>query len=349
MIHLARKNIQNLKPYSSARHEFKGTAKIYLDANENPFNNGMNRYPDPMQWKVKTQLARIKGVQPENIFLGNGSDEPIDLLMRIFCEPGIDNIITLPPTYGMYQVSADINNVEVRKVNLTKEYQLDVDAILDAVDEHSKILFICSPNNPTGNSIDRADIETLVQQFKGVVVIDEAYIDFSSEESCIDFIETYENVVILQTFSKAWGMANIRLGKAFSNTQIIDLLNKVKPPYNISELTQKAALLAFKHRDKVKEAVATILRERSRLEDNLTRYDFVEEVYPSDANFILVKVTEPNRLYDFLVTRGIIVRNRSTVPLCEGCLRFTVGQPKENDNLLEAMKRWETVRQQSAV
>ena len=343
MIHLARKNIQNLKPYSSARHEFKGRAKVYLDANENPFNNGMNRYPDPMQWKVKTPLANIKGVQPENIFLGNGSDEPIDLLMRIFCEPGIDNIITLPPTYGMYQVSADINNVAVKKVNLTSDYQLDVEAILAAVDDHSKILFICSPNNPTGNSIDRADIETLIQQFKGIVVVDEAYIDFSSEESCIDFIETYENVVILQTFSKAWGMANIRLGKAFSNTQIIDLLNKVKPPYNISELTQKAALLAFKHRDKVREAVATILRERSRLEDNLTRYDFVEEVYPSDANFLLVKVTEPNELYDFLAAKGIVVRNRSTVTLCEGCLRLTIGQPKENDELLAALKEWETV------
>ncbi len=349
MIHLARKNIQNLKPYSSARHEFKGTAKVYLDANENPFNNGMNRYPDPMQWKVKEPLAKIKRVQAQNIFLGNGSDEPIDLLMRIFCEPGIDNIITLPPTYGMYQVSADINNVEVKKVNLTTDYQLDVPAILAAVDEYSKILFICSPNNPTGNSIDRADIETLVQQFKGIVVIDEAYIDFSSEESCIDFIETYENVVILQTFSKAWGMANIRLGKAFSNTQIIDLLNKVKPPYNISELTQKAALLAFKHQAKVKESVATILRERSRLEDNLARYDFVEEIYPSDANFLLAKVAEPNRLYDYLATRGIVVRNRSTVTLCEGCLRFTVGQPKENDSLLKAMKRWETVRLQATI
>ena len=343
MIHLARKNIQNLKPYSSARHEFKGTAKVYLDANENPFNNGMNRYPDPMQWKVKKRLANMKGVQPENIFLGNGSDEPIDLLMRIFCEPGIDNIITLPPTYGMYQVSADINNVEVRKVNLTTDYQLDVDAILAAADTHSKILFICSPNNPTGNSIDREDIETLVQQFKGVVVIDEAYIDFSSEESCIDFTETYENVVILQTFSKALGMANIRLGKAFSNTQIIDLLNKVKPPYNISELTQKAALLAFKHRNKVREAVATILRERSRLEDNLTRYDFMEAVYPSDANFLLVKVDAPNELYDFLAAKGIVVRNRSTVTLCEGCLRLTIGQPKENDDLIAAMKEWEAI------
>ncbi len=340
MIHLARKNIQNLKPYSSARHEFKGTAKVYLDANESPFNNGMNRYPDPMQWKVKKPLAGIKGVQPENIFLGNGSDEPIDLLMRIFCEPGIDNIITLPPTYGMYQVSADINNVAIKKVNLTTDYQLDVENILAAADEHSKILFICSPNNPTGNSVDRDDIETLIQGFKGIVVIDEAYIDFSSEESCVEFINQYPNVVVLQTFSKAWGMANIRLGQAYANTEMIDLLNKVKPPYNISELTQKAALLAFKHRNKVRESVATILRERSRVEDNLSRYDFVKEVYPSDANFILAKVEKPNRLYDFLVSKGIIVRNRSTVTLCEGCLRFTIGQPKENDLLIEALKEW---------
>lgn len=344
MIHLARKNIQNLKPYSSARHEFKGTAKVYLDANENPFNNGMNRYPDPMQWKVKIPLAKIKGVQPENIFLGNGSDEPIDLLMRIFCEPGIDNIITLPPTYGMYQVSADINNVAIKKVNLTTDYQLDVVKILEAVDDHSKILFLCSPNNPTGNSLDRDDIETLIQSFQGVVVIDEAYIDFSSEESCIEFIEQYPNVVVLQTFSKAWGMANIRLGQAYACTEMIDLLNKVKPPYNISELSQKAALLAFKHQDKLRESVATILRERSRVEDNLSTFSFVEEVYPSDANFILAKVEAPNRLYDFLVTRGIIVRNRSTVPLCEGCLRFTVGKPKENDALIAGLKRWETVK-----
>lgn len=340
MIHLARKNIQNLKPYSSARHEFKGEAKVYLDANESPFNNGMNRYPDPMQWKVKEPIARMKQVPVENIFLGNGSDEPIDLLMRIFCEPGMDNIITLPPTYGMYQVSADINNVEVKKVNLTSDYQLDIPAILAAANEHSKILFICSPNNPTGNRVDRTDIETLIKEFKGLVVIDEAYIDFSSEESCIPFINDYPNVVVLQTFSKAWGMANIRLGQAFSNETIIGLLNKVKPPYNISQLTQDAALEALKHKEKVKDSVAIILRERSRLEDYLPRFDFVEEVHPSDANFLLVKVDQPKPLYDFLVGKGIIVRDRSTVILCEGCLRFTIGQPKENEQLIDALKEW---------
>lgn len=344
MIHLARKNIQNLKPYSSARHEFKGTAKVYLDANENPFNNGMNRYPDPLQWEVKKQLGKIKGVNPENIFLGNGSDEPIDLLMRIFCEPGVDNIITLPPTYGMYQVSADINNVAIKKVNLLADFQMDIPAILAAADDHSKLLFICSPNNPTGNGIDRTDIETLIQAFKGIVVIDEAYIDFSNEESCIDFIEKYPNVVVLQTFSKAWGMANIRLGKAFTNTEIIGLLNKVKPPYNISELTQKAALLAFKNLHKIKEMTRNILQERSRLEDKLPRYNFVEEIYPSDANFLLVKVENPKGLYDYLVTKGIIVRDRSNVVLCDGCLRMTIGQAKENDLLIEALNRWEMLR-----
>ena len=347
--HLVRPNIRSLKPYSSARHEFKGTAKVYLDANENPFNNGMNRYPDPMQWKVKEPLAEIKGVQPENIFLGNGSDEPIDLLMRIFCEPGVDNIITLPPTYGMYQVSADINNVAIKKVPLTSDFQLDVAAILSAADDHSKLLFICSPNNPTGNRMDRSDIESLIKDFRGIVVIDEAYIDFSSEETGIPFIYEYPNVVILQTFSKAWGMANIRLGQAYAPVEIINLLNKVKPPYNIGELAQKAALLAFRHRDTVKENVETILKQRSRLEDRLTRFPFIEEVHPSDANFLLAKVQKPQPLYDFLVTRGIIVRDRSTVTGCTDCLRFTVGQPKENDALIKALERWETVREKMIV
>ncbi len=348
MIHLARKNIQTLRPYSSARHEFKGIAKIYLDANENPFNNGMNRYPDPLQWKVKEALSKIKNMPPENIFLGNGSDEAIDLLMRIFCEPGVDNIITLPPTYGMYQVSADINNVAVRKVNLTADYQLDTEAILTRADAHSKLLFICSPNNPTGNDMDREAIEKLTQQFKGIVVIDEAYIDFSSEESCISFIETYPNIVVLQTFSKAWGMANIRLGQAFASTEIIDLFNKVKPPYNVGELTQKAALLAMKMADRKTDSVEMILKERSKLEDNLHQFGFIEEVYPSDANFLLVKVDAPRKIYDFLVTKGIIVRDRSGVILCDNCLRITIGQPKENAILLKAFKRWEALRQKNS-
>jgi len=343
MLHLARKNIQSLKPYSSARHEFKGNAKVFLDANENPFDNEMNRYPDPLQKEVKARIQGIKRVPVQNIFLGNGSDEAIDLLMRIFCEPGVDHIITLPPTYGMYQVSADICGVEVKKVNLTTDYQPKVEEILALANTHSKLLFICSPNNPTGNSIDREAIETLLQKFTGIVVVDEAYIDFASEESTSSFIREYPNLVVLQTFSKAWGLAGIRLGMAFASEEIIGLLNKVKPPYNVNVLTQKAALASLKSVSEVNHKVQQILTERSRLEDTLLRFSFVEEVYPSDANFLLVKVADPNVLYNYLVEQGIVIRNRSTVILCEGCLRFTIGLSKENDLLLAALKAWEDI------
>jgi len=343
MLHLARKNIQSLKPYSSARHEFKGKAEVYLDANENPFDNGMNRYPDPLQKEVKARIQKIKRVAVQNIFLGNGSDEAIDLLMRIFCEPGVDHIITLPPTYGMYQVSADICGVEVKKVNLTTDYQPKVEEILAVANEHSKLLFICSPNNPTGNSIDREVIETLLQKFKGIVVIDEAYIDFSSEESNSSFLRDYPNLVVLQTFSKAWGLAGIRLGMAFASEEIISLFNKVKPPYNVNVLTQKAALASLKSVSDVNNKVQQILTERSRLEDTFLRFSYVEEVYPSDANFLLVKVSEPNALYNYLVEQGIVIRNRSTVILCDGCLRFTIGLAKENDLLLAALRAWDDI------
>lgn len=343
MNHLARKNIQTLKPYSSARHEFEGTAEIFLDANENPFDNGMNRYPDPLQTAVKNSIQEIKGIDPKNIFLGNGSDEAIDLLMRIFCEPGVDHIITLPPTYGMYQVSADICGVEVKKVNLTTDYQPKVEEILALANKHSKLLFICSPNNPTGNSIDREAIETLLQKFTGIVVVDEAYIDFSSEESTSSFISDYPNLVVLQTFSKAWGLAGIRLGMAFASEEIISLFNKVKPPYNVNVLTQNAALTSLKMVSEVNNKVQQILVERSRLEDTLLRFSYVEEVYPSDANFLLVKVAQPNALYNYLVEQGIVIRNRATVILCDGCLRFTIGLAKENDVLLAALKAWEDV------
>jgi len=343
MLHLARKNIQSLKPYSSARHEFKGKAEVYLDANENPFDNGMNRYPDPLQKEVKARIQKIKRVAVQNIFLGNGSDEAIDLLMRIFCEPGLDHIITLPPTYGMYQVSADICGVEVKKVNLTTDYQPKVEEILAVANEHSKLLFICSPNNPTGNSIDREVIETLLQKFKGIVVIDEAYIDFSSEESNSSFLRDYPNLVVLQTFSKAWGLAGIRLGMAFASEEIISLFNKVKPPYNVNVLTQKAALASLKSVSDVNNKVQQILTERSRLEDTFLRFSYVEEVYPSDANFLLVKVSEPNALYNYLVEQGIVIRNRSTVILCDGCLRFTIGLVKENDLLLAALRAWDDI------
>jgi len=337
MNHLARKNIQTLKPYSSARHEFEGTAEIFLDANENPFNNGMNRYPDPLQTEVKKRIQEIKGITSKNIFLGNGSDEAIDLLMRIFCEPGQDHIITLPPTYGMYQVSADICGLEVKKINLTTGFQPDVSAILDVANQHSKILFICSPNNPTGNSIDIKIIENLIQKFSGIVVIDEAYIDFSVGESAISFIGQYPNVVILQTFSKAWGMAGIRLGMAFASEEIINLFNKVKPPYNINVLTQKTALDGMANTKGVYENVNTILAERTKLEELLPNFSFVQKVYPSDANFLLAKVDQPNKLYKHLVQKGIVIRNRSKVVLCDGCLRFTIGQPKENEQLLTAL------------
>ena len=340
MNHLVRKNIQTLKPYSSARHEFEGTAEIFLDANENPFDNGMNRYPDPLQTTVKNRIQEIKGIAPKNIFLGNGSDEAIDLLMRIFCEPGEDHIITLPPTYGMYQVSADICGVEVRKINLTTDFQPDVKAVLAAANKHSKILFICSPNNPTGNAIDRNSIEELIQNFSGIVVIDEAYIDFSAGESATTFIGQYPNVVILQTFSKAWGMAGIRLGMAFASEEIISLFNKVKPPYNINVLTQKTALDGMADAEGVYKKVNTILTERARLEELLPNFSFVQKVYPSDANFLLAKVDQPNELYKYLVEKGIVIRNRSTVVLCDGCLRFTIGQPKENNLLLAALEVW---------
>ena len=286
MNHLARKNIQTLKPYSSARHEFEGTAEIFLDANENPFENGMNRYPDPLQTEVKKRIQEIKGIAPKNIFLGNGSDEAIDLLMRIFCEPGKDHIITLPPTYGMYQVSADICGVAIKKVNLTANFQPDASAILTAANQHSKILFICSPNNPTGNSIDRKIIENLIQNFSGIVVIDEAYIDFAEGESTTSFIGQYPNVVILQTFSKAWGMAGIRLGMAFASEEIINLFNKVKPPYNVNVLTQKTALEGMSDAEGVYEKVNTILAERTRLEKLLPNFSFVQKVYPSDLSLI---------------------------------------------------------------
>ncbi len=337
MNHLARKNIQSLQPYSSARHEFEGTAEIFLDANENPFDNGMNRYPDPSQTAVKKRIEELKGIPTNNIFLGNGSDEAIDLLIRIFCEPREDHIITLPPTYGMYQVSADICGVEVKKINLTSDFQPDVSAILAAANIHSKILFICSPNNPTGNSIDREIVEKLIQEFSGIVVIDEAYIDFAAGESATSFIGQYPNVVILQTFSKAWGMAGIRLGMAFASEEIISLFNKVKPPYNINVLTQEKALEGMAADEEVYEKVNTILAERTKLEALLPNFSFVQKVYPSDANFLLVKVDHPNKLYKHLVAKGIVIRNRSTVILCDGCLRFTIGQPKENNSLLEAL------------
>ena len=342
---IIRKNIKELVPYSSARDEYKGEASIYLDANENsygsPLNESYNRYPDPLQFKLKRRLAEIKGLPVQNIFLGNGSDEAIDILFRAFCNPGIDNVITVPPTYGMYEVSANINDVEVRKVKLKSDFQLDMEGIAEAIDEHTKIIFICSPNNPTGNSIDRQDIETILANFNGLVVIDEAYINYSRQKTFIRELTEYANLVILQTLSKAWGLAGLRVGMAFSSEEIIEIFNKVKPPYNINDASQKLALEALQNVEQVNEWIKETVAEREKLKVELSSLPLVLKIYPSDANFILVKTIDPKRIYQFLVTQGIIVRDRSKVELCEGCLRITIGTPEENVLLIKALKNFQ--------
>jgi histidinol-phosphate aminotransferase len=341
---LLRENIKNLTPYSSARDEFKGDASVYLDANENAFGSPLeqqyNRYPDPLQYKVKLRLSEIKGVPARNIFLGNGSDEAIDILFRAFCNPGVDNVILVPPTYGMYEVSANINDVKTKKVNLTEEYQLNLEGVAEAIDEHTKMIFICSPNNPTGNSINRDDIETLLANFNGLVVVDEAYINFSRQKSFIQELTEYANLVVLQTLSKAWGLAGLRIGMAFASEEIIEVMNKVKPPYNINEASQELALKALQNVEQVNKWIKEILNQRDRLVLTLKHFDFVQDIYPSDANFILVKTNAPKDIYNFLVDKGIIVRDRSKVDLCEGCLRITVGTPAENDVLLENLQQF---------
>ena len=342
---LQRENIKNLRPYSTARDEYKGQANVYLDANENSFGSPLeknyNRYPDPLQLDLKEEIGKIKGVPIENTFLGNGSDEAIDLLYRAFCEPGKDNVIVLPPTYGMYEVSANINNVELRKVNLLPSFQLDMEGIAEAIDEHTKMIFICSPNNPTGNSIIRTDIETILANFEGLVVIDEAYINFSKQRTFIQELTEYPNLVILQTFSKAWGLAALRLGMAFAARPVIDILNKVKPPYNINQATQDIALEALKNVEQVNEWIRITVSERDRLSKDLLDLDLVTKVYPSDANFILTEVKDAAAVYHHLVEQGIIVRDRSKVILCEGCLRITVGTSTENETLLNNLKSFQ--------
>lgn len=337
---LLRNNIRSLQPYSCARDEFKGEASVYLDANENPYNAPFNRYPDPLQWEVKEQITRVKGVPAENIFLGNGSDEPIDLLFRAFCEPRIDNVVAIEPTYGMYKVSANINDVEYRKVILDENFQFSADKLLDATNLYTKIIWLCSPNNPTGNSLDRAEIIKLLTSFEGIVVLDEAYIDFAAEGSFSEMLSHYPNLVILQTFSKAWGSAAIRLGMAFASKEIIAVLNKIKYPYNINILTQKQALLALKNDAQVKQWVKTLLAERAVLVEALQQLPIVQHIYPTDANFVLVRVDDANALYHYLVDKSIIVRNRNTVSLCLGCVRITVGTPEENQILLEELKKF---------
>ena len=341
---LLRDNIKKLVPYSSARDEFKGEASVLLDANENSFGSPLphhyNRYPDPLQHQVKDKLSAIKGIPGENIFLGNGSDEAIDILYRAFCKPGVDNVILVPPTYGMYEVSANINDVEIRKVNLTTDYQLNLDGIAAAIDANTKLIFICSPNNPTGNSIRRQDIETVLANYDGIVVIDEAYINFSKQRSFTQELNEFPNLVILQTLSKAWGLAALRLGMAFSSKEIIAVFNKIKPPYNINQATQDLVLEALGNVEQVNSWIKETVEEREKLAAALSQIEQVHHITPSDANFILAKLEEPRELYNFLVNQGIIVRDRSKVELCEGCLRVTVGTAEENIKLVEAIKQF---------
>jgi histidinol-phosphate aminotransferase len=341
---LLRENIKNLTPYSSARDEYQGEASVFLDANENAFGSPLekqyNRYPDPLQVEVKKRLSAIKGVPIRNIFLGNGSDEAIDILFRSFCNPGIDNVILVPPTYGMYKVSANINDIAIKNVPLTEDFQLNLDGIAEAIDDRTKLIFICSPNNPTGNSIDRADVETLLANFSGIVVVDEAYINFSRQKTFIQELTEYANLVVLQTLSKAWGLAGLRVGMAFASEEIIEVMNKVKPPYNVNEASQQLALQALANIDQVNSWIKETLAQRDKLVLGLKDFGFVIDIYPSDANFILVKTTNPRGIYNFLVQKGIIVRDRSKVELCEGCLRITVGTPEENIILLNTLQNF---------
>lgn len=342
---LVRENIKNLKPYSSARSEFRGNADVFLDANENsygsPLDEDFNRYPDPLQWKLKQEISKIKGVPPQNIFIGNGSDEVIDIAFRIFCEPKIDNILICPPTYGMYKVCANINDVEVREVLLTKDFQLNVEGILSIVDQHTKLLFLCSPNNPTGNNFARRDIEFLLNNFSGIVVIDEAYINFSNQKPFLQELTTYKNLIVMHTLSKAWGLAGLRLGLGFASELIIDLFNKVKPPYNINGSSQLLGIKALEKISEVNQNIKNIVKERSLLEKELEQFEFIKIIYPSDSNFILIKVDDADKLYHYLLMNRIIVRNRSNEPLCENCVRVTIGTQAENEKLLNALKNYE--------
>ncbi len=338
---LVRPNIWALKPYSCARDEFKGVkADVFIDANENPFNNNVNRYPDPLQDKVKALISPLKGVPAENIFLGNGSDEAIDLPYRIFCRPGVDNVVAIDPTYGMYEVCADTNDIEYRKVQLDENYDIRPDALLEACDENTKIIFICSPNNPTGNAFKREAIEKVLNEFQGIVVVDEAYGEFSSVRPFRFDLDKYPNLIVLNTFSKAWGAAGIRLGMAFASTDIIALFNKVKYPYNVNILTQNRAIEILSDTDMLKNHIDMILQERQGLMDDIAKLPLCQKVYPTDANFVLAKVTDANAIYKYLVENGIIVRNRHRVTLCENCLRITVGTKEENKKLIAALEQY---------
>lgn len=337
---VVRPNIWALQPYSCARDEFKGRpASVFLDANENPYNGPLNRYPDPLQEEVKVKLGAIKRVHPEQIFLGNGSDEAIDLVFRIFCTPQIDNVVAIEPTYGMYSVCADINDVEYRPVPLEEGYQLNAEKLLAATDEHTKVIFLCSPNNPSGNALQRQEVEKVLTGFRGIVVVDEAYSDFSDEEPFRLSLAKYPNIIVLNTFSKAWGCAAIRLGMAFASTNIIGLMNKVKYPYNVNILTQQKALEMLSDVAKIQSWIVSIKKERASMLPAFADLPVCEKVYPTDSNFFLAKVKDANAIYNYLIDCGIVVRNRNKVALCGNCLRITIGTPQENCALLSAMRK----------
>ncbi len=336
---LVRPNIWSLQPYSSARDEYKGVeARVFLDANESPYNNPKNRYPDPLQWEVKKALAPIKKVAPESIFLGNGSDEAIDLVFRVFCEPKEDNVVAIAPTYGMYQVCAEVNNVEYRTVELNEEFQVEADRLLASTDEHTKVIFLCTPNNPTGNLLDPKQVDKILTSFPGIVVIDEAYSEFSGQICFRQLLDRYPNAIVLNTFSKAWASAGIRLGMAFASPEIIGLFNKVKYPYNVNIFTQSEALRILDRQADVSKWVALIIGERGRMMEAFAELPICEKVFPTDANFFLARMTDAGAIYRYLVNKGIIVRNRSKVTLCNNCLRITIGTAQENAILLSALR-----------
>ena len=338
---LTRPNIWSLAPYSSARNEYAGReARVFLDANENPYNAPFNRYPDPLQLELKAAISKVKGVPAECIFLGNGSDEAIDLPYRCFCEPGVDNVVAIEPTYGMYKVCADINNVEYRTVLLDEQYQTTADKLLAATDAHTKIIWLCTPNNPTGNCLVREEVIKVIEQFEGLVIVDEAYSDFSSQKTLRSELAKYPNLIVLNTMSKAWGCAAIRLGMAFASQDIIDIFNKVKYPYNVNQLTQQQALEALKDPYEVDQWVKVLLQERSRMIEAFRELPICEKVYPTDANFFLAKMTDATKIYNYLVDHAIIVRNRHRVQLCQNCLRITIGTKTENNELVAALRQY---------
>jgi len=342
ILQLIRPHLLHLTPYSSARDDFKGKEGIFLDANENPMGSAVtqqyNRYPDPHHSELKKKLSEVKKTSPENIFIGNGSDEPIDLLIRLFCRPGIDNVMICPPTYGMYAVSAELNDARIKQVNLTPDFQLDTKQVLKNADDHSKILFLCSPNNPTGNLLNGKDIEQMLKSFQGIVVLDEAYIDFVPNSSWLSRLNEFPNLVILQTFSKAWGLANLRVGIAFSSPVIISYMEKIKPPYNVNGYSQQTAIQALQNEEIKNKYVAALIAERNKVLSALRKYSFIKKIFPSDSNFLLVRVSDAKRLYHYFTDNGIIVRNRSSLPLCENTLRITIGTQQENDRLIEVLE-----------